>query len=254
MKKTTLLLTLMMGFLFLLPPAVMAQKRPTAVKVGKGNVLVGYLEGTVRVLPQGSRDWAALKLKDALHGGDEVSIGKNSRLEIVLPDKSSLRFADDTRFKIVQAPEATADDVKVHLAVGRAWANVSKTIGVKRKFEVSCDNAVAGVRGTVYRMNVAEDKSALVRVYDGEVAVSAPTQPLDKAEQGVGKKPTKIAGPKPVAGPHKITMEEWVVLVKAMQQVSIRADGTADKPREFTAQEDRDDWVDWNKQRDEESK
>jgi hypothetical protein len=125
-------------------------------------------------------------------------------------------------------------------------------LGIKRKFEVSSDNAVAGVRGTVYRMNVQEDKSALVRVYDGEVAVSGGSKPPDAGEQTLGKKPTRIAGPKPIAGPQKITMEEWTVLLRSMQQISIRSDGVADKPREFTEQEDRDEWVDWNKQRDNE--
>lgn len=228
----------------------MAQKKPMAVKVGKGDARVSYVEGAVQVLPKGDKLWRALKLNDGLRGGDEVTVGKKSRLELIMPDRSNLRFSEETRFKIIQVSEVEASDVKVHMTVGRTWANVSKAIGIKRKFEVSCDNAVAGVRGTVYRMNVNQDKSALVRVYDGEVAVSGATTPMDKGEQTFGQKPTKVAGPKPVAGPHKITMEEWTVLLRSMQQISIRSDGTADKPREFTEQEDRDDWVDWNKGRD----
>ena len=77
---------------------------------------------------------------------------------------------------------------------------------------------------------------------------------MDMGEQVFGKKPTKIPGPEPVAGPHKISTEEWTVLVRSMQLISIQSDGTAGKPKEFTEQEDRDEWVDWNKQRDEESK
>ena len=250
MKKRALIWTMMISLFFLLPGAGMAEKKPHTVKVGKGGTFVSYVEGAARTLSKGQREWRALKLNDVLHDGDEVNIGIKARLELALPDQSRLRFAEKSRFRIVQAPETGSGNVRVHLTMGRTWANVSKTLGIKRKFEISCDNAVAGVRGTVYRMNVHEDKSALVRVYDGEVAVSGASQPMDRGEQVFGKTPTRVAGPKPVPGPHKISMEEWTVLLRSMQQISIRSDGTADKPREFTVQEDRDDWVDWNKERD----
>lgn len=254
MRRTAFIWIGMLGLCFLLPAALSAQGRPMAVKIGTGNAVVSLLEGSAQVLAKGSRESRPLRMKDALRGGDEVSIAKKSRLEIALPDRSTLRFADGTRFKIIQAFEGDTKDVKVHVTVGRAWANVSKTVGIKRKFEVSCDNAVAGVRGTVYRMNVNEDRSALIRVYDGEVAVSGATKPMDKGEQVFGKQPTKIAGPTPVAGPHKISMEEWTVLLKSMMQVRIGFDGKADKPREFTQKEDQDEWVDWNRRRDEQNR
>jgi ferric-dicitrate binding protein FerR (iron transport regulator) len=252
MRKISLIGMLLIILCFLMPSSAMAQKQTMTVKIAKGEARVSYLDGSAQVLPKGGRDWRPLKVDDVLHGSDEVAVGKKSRLEIILPDKSSLRFAEVTRFKIMQVSEAEANDVKVYVSLGRTWANVSKALGIKRKFEISCENAVAGVRGTVYRMNVEEDKAALIRVYDGEVAVSGASRPLDTGEQVFGKKPTKISGPKPIAGPQKITMDEWTVLLRSMQQISIRSDGTADKPREFTELEDRDEWVDWNKTRDQE--
>ncbi len=45
-------------------------------------------------------------------------------------------------------------------------------------------------------------------------------------------------------------MEEWVVIVKAMQQISISSQGVALKPKDFDPQADADDWVNWNRERD----
>jgi len=247
MNSNLIFLLLLLTVSWMSPGDVQA-KKSLKVSIGKGEARIGYLDGTIRVLPKGTQAWQALNLKDTLRGGDEVTVERKSRLELILPDQSRLRFADDTRFTILQAGDGNTQDVKVHLAVGRTWANVSKSLGIKRKFEISCDNAIAGVRGTVYRMNVDPDASALVRVYDGEIAVSGATKPLE-TPKAIGP-PTKIAGPKKIAGPTKVTMEEWTVIIRSMQQISIGPDGAASKPRDFTEQEDRDEWVDWNKARD----
>ena len=227
-----------------------AAARTMTVKIGRGDVVVAHVEGSAQVLSEGKDGTRTLKANDLLKKGDEVSTGPKARMELVMPDKSQLRFADNSRFRLVQidAGEEQGRDVKVHVAIGKAWANVSKSIAGKSNFELTCENAVAGVRGTVYRMNVNEDKSALIKVYDGTVNVAG-GGPAFVPPVPVGP-PQKIAGPHTVPGPRKVTMEEWTFIIKSMQQIVIRSDGTPEKPRDFTEQEDRDDWVEWNKKRD----
>jgi hypothetical protein len=237
-------------FVFLWAQNGQAAARTMTVKIGKGEVLVAYLEGSAQVMSEGKDGQRPLKANDLLKKGDEVSTGPKSKMELFMPDKSQLRFADNSRFKLVQMDmsEEQAKDVKVHVAIGKAWANVSKSIAGKSNFELTCENAVAGVRGTIYRMNVNDDKSALVKVYDGLVNVTG-GGPAFTPRVPVGP-PQKIAGPHTVPGPRKVTMEEWTFIIKSMQQIVIKSDGTPEKPRDFTEQEDRDDWVDWNKKRD----
>ena len=143
---------------------------------------------------------------------------------------------------------STARGVKVHMALGKAWSNITQALGATGSFAITCDKAITGVRGTIYRLNVDADQSVLVRVYDGKVAVSGGGKPPGSA-QPIGP-PTRIAGPKPIPGPHRVAREEWTVIIESMQQVRIGADGIPDKPRDFSEEEERDEWVDWNRGRD----
>jgi hypothetical protein len=230
-----------------------AERKATTLKLGKEGASVSRLDGSAEVLPHQQKKWRTVKVKDVLRAGDEVRTGPESRMELTLADLSSVRFADHTRFKIVELKTDEFSDqrnVKVHMALGRSWANLSKVAGKQKGgFELSCENAVAGVRGTVYRMNVNEDKSALVRVYDGEVFVKGGGERITDAPKPMGA-PAKVAGPKKVEGPKRVSMAEWTFIVRSMQQILIKSSGIAEAPRDFTAAEDKDPWVDWNKERD----
>jgi ferric-dicitrate binding protein FerR (iron transport regulator) len=251
--KVRTIYALVLFLLFFCVQDVSARK-PVTVTVKKGDARVTFIDGSAEIMIAGTTIWDALKIGNHLADGDHIRTGPASRMEIVLPDDSILRFADNTRFRIKKldvCSEEQKRDVKIDVVLGKTWANVSKSLGITSNFELSSDNAVAGVRGTIYRMNVYDDKSALVRVYDGKVAVSGGgTSKAEKGQQQIYTKPHKVEGPKPIPGPVKVTMQEWVYIIKSMQQIRIRADGVAEKPSDFTEKEDRNDWVDWNKERD----
>ena len=104
---------------------------------------------------------------------------------------------------------------------------MSKFLGSKGRFSVSSKTTVTGVRGTVFRMNVNKDNSAVVKVYWEEIDISSMpgSSPVNPPEKVI--KPSTVEETHPVSGPRPVSMEEWTYIVKAMQQIVIRLDGTA---------------------------
>ena len=215
--------------------------------------VVTRLDGTASVFTKGGKTGTSLKKNDKIMKGQEVKVGDKSRIELKYPDGTVMRFAERTTIKI---DDITYDNktqgkkVKIDLGGGKVWANVKKLVTADSKVEIKTVNAVAGVRGTVYRVNVEEDNSAMVKVYDGSVAVAGVQKEAPKPS-GQFTAPVPVEGPKQVPPPyHEVTMEEWTVIVKAMQQITISPQGVASKPQDFTPQQDMDDWVKWNQERD----
>ncbi len=215
--------------------------------------IVTRLDGNASVFTKGGKAGTPLKKNDKLMKGQEVKVGEKSRVELKYPDGTVMRFAERSTIKIEDITydsKTQSKKVKVDLGGGKLWANVKKLVTPDSKVEVKTVNAVAGVRGTVYRVNVEADNSAMVKVYDGSVAVAGVPKEAAKPS-GQFSAPVPVAGPQQVPPPyHEVSMEEWTVIVKSMQQITVSPQGVASKPQDFTPQEDMDDWVKWNQERD----
>src|SRR5512147_231175 len=244
------------GFaLVLLLALVMVAFVVHAVESGGSEATVTTVHGSAKVYKKGSTAGRPLHKGDKLKKDDEVRVSEKSRLEILFPDGTVMRLAERSSLRMNELAfnkETDRKSVKVGLSLGKLWAKVKRLKTADSSVEVKTSNAVAGVRGTVYRVNVEQDKSALVKVYDGEVYVANPprdaTKPIDKTTA-----PHEVAGPHAVPPPyHEVSMEEWTAIVKAMQQISISPDGKPSKPEDFDPKADADDWVKWNQERDKE--
>jgi hypothetical protein len=198
-----------------------------------------------------------LALGSAVYQGDVIETARRTRLELRLADASVLRLGPVSRVELDAAAfGASPDDRKVSakLRVGNVWASVTKTLGGEARFEVKTENAVAGVRGTTFRVDAAKDKSVVVRVYSGTVAVAAgaiprPAHDGGAAAPGPDGKPAGKPERRQVAGPQEVTREQWERLVGNMMQVKVAADGTPSEPEQFALAK-ADEWETWNRQRD----
>ncbi len=207
---------------------------------------VGQVTGKADVRSDDGGEWKSIAKGDRLTAKQTVRTAKGCRMELLLADGSVLRIAPRSRVKLSsllgKGQDKTAEMV-FKIEAGKVWANVAKKVKGERKFEVRTNNAVAGVRGTVFRVDVESDAATVVKVFAGAVAVS--NAPLYQ------KAPEKSQERVQVPGPQQVTKKQWEELVaKAMQEVRVAADGKL-ALRAFDAKTELDDWTTWNRKLDE---
>jgi hypothetical protein len=188
---------------------------------------------------------ARLQTGAAIYQGDVIETSRRTRIELTLADQSVLRLGPSSRVELDAAAfgKGTVDrKVSARLRVGNVWASVTRALGGEARFEVKTENAVAGVRGTTFRVDASTDQSCVVKVYSGTVAVAA--GPLPRPLHGAPGAPRQQ-----VPGPAEVTREQWERIVTSMMLVKVAADGRPAEPESFALAE-ADEWESWNRARD----
>ena len=197
-------LVIILAILFLTPKPLNAKDKTLVIQVDSGRAVVTLLEGTATRIKKGTTEDQALSQGDYLFEGDRIETGKDSKIEIKLPDGSYVRYSESTTFELVSAgydaPEKKRS-INISMILGKTWAKVARLFGQRGRFSVTTQMAVAGVRGTVYRLNVNEDNSVMVKVYWGEVVVKSQRRAEEATESPKMEQPTKVEGPRPIPPP-----------------------------------------------------
>jgi hypothetical protein len=202
---------------------------------------VDYLQGTVHIGSTDSGPWQPLQKGMTVTANKFIKTGKNGYVELTLPDRSIVRLAPGTLFELEESffPKNKPRRFSARLLLGKIWARVSRKIGSQSdRFNTRTPTAVAGVRGTVYDLRTAADKSTDIRVHTGRVAV--------------GPALVVAGGPKEeIAWPQQVTEQKWEeIILGKLQKLHIGPDGKPGKPTSFDPQVEKDEWTDWNMERD----
>ena len=178
---------------------------------------------------------AELRVGSAVSQGDILATGDNARLELKFADASLLRIGPRARVQLTTAhfgggPAKRQFTAK--LFFGNLWARVTSAIQGDQKFQIETENAVAGVRGTTFRVDARSDKSVLVRVYAGAVAVAKNVPIYASSKPGARHE---------VEGPGEVTREQWEKIVGRQMEIVIAADGTPGDPTQLSGEEEKKD-------------
>lgn len=177
------------------------------LKVTPAPVEVTHVEGNVRVKPDGG-GFRPLAVGDRLTGGETVLTGPKSFAGYRLADGSKLTQQDSSKLafgRLAAYGKTGMVSTELDLQGGRIEAGASKQVGPAGGFTVRTPVAVAGLRGTAFRLNVSEDgKTLRNEVLEGAVGVAAENREVlvamaqgTVAEQGKPPEPPRPLLPAP---------------------------------------------------------
>jgi hypothetical protein len=205
--------------------------------------------GTADVYHTGGAGWKPAHSGFKVFAKDQCRTGAVSSVEIRWANGGILRLGEKSILTVSERPD-TSSISNAKILSGRVWANMKKITNSGQKFSLESPTAVAGIRGTVFRMDVDTDTGTDVAVYEGKVAVGpgADLQKGDSAGLDTSAR-HEVKGPSEVEGPKEVTLREWVMIV-AGQQIRVERSGTF-KTWEFNQKKDSlDVWVKFNLERD----
>ncbi len=216
--------------------------------IGKINFILGGMND-VTLMRAGQSSWQNVKLYSAICNGDQIKTNKQSRCETKLNDKSIIRIGENTTFAFHE--NQLNKNIRAEIKSGRIWAYV-KRLRIRSNFQVRTPTAVCAVRGTIYRIDA--DSSTRILVYQGSVDVgpvgTVQGDTSRSQEQRIFQPPHEVPGPTQVPGPFEVTLDQWVRIVAGFQ-IEVRPDGKYHKSKINQQIDKEDDWVKWNRQRDE---
>jgi FecR-like protein len=245
--------------------------------VGKVTVLKGQATRS----PKGGAAAAALKEGAEIELGDTLTVGQDSDVKITLNDESLLLVGANSTLRIEEAKFEGLERraFSARLVLGKVWAKVTKAVsGSEAEFEVTTDRAVAGVRGTVFRVDATKQllsaassaapshaplpkkgvqSVTTVKVSVGRVAVEAmvrnmamgatpPAEGLAQGTKTAAVTPPPAGGKKGprtlVAGPQEISKEQWEKkFVELQQHQAITVGEELWQQADWSPEQDKDD-------------
>ncbi|MEW6202924.1 MAG: FecR family protein [bacterium] len=140
-----------------------------------GAVTVAKINGTLEMKKSASADWEKAAQNMEVKKGMWLKTGEGSEAFIRWSSGHVVKLSALTtmRFTTLSYSATTrTEKTNLELKDGRILTNVKKMFGKGSEFEIKTPTAIAGVRGTLFLVEMAEEKSSFV-VLEGQLSVMA---------------------------------------------------------------------------------
>lgn len=182
-------------------------------RVDQGVARVSLVHGDVSTQRGDSGDWSAAALNQPVMGGDKISTGDDSRAELQLDFANTIRLGPNSKANLATL---TQKNIQIQLGEGIANYTVSKDSETEPEIDTPNVSIHPAHHDGVFRIEVHPDGDTIVIVRQGEAQIATP--------QGSTE-------------------------IHAGDMATIRGDSN-EAQYKIAAAPDRDDWDQWNSDRD----
>lgn len=137
--------------------------------------IVTFIKGEVLMRAMAGDPWRELQLKDTVRQGNGIRTGNDGNVEITFENGDAFLLRPGAHVEITKARRKGGNYFVYDLLLkaGRAISAVKKSTGKEKRYRITTPSAIAGVRGTKFRVSVDAIEATRCEVLAGEVGVNA---------------------------------------------------------------------------------
>lgn len=133
---------------------------------------IGDMHGNVEIWLSGDDDWRKAEKGLVLEEGDKIKTGSNSEAVLQWANGHKLKVYALSVLNIDQlSAKGSNENTGLNVESGKIFAKANKLKSEKSSFQVATPTAVAGVRGTQFMIEVADDGASTVALLEGSLSI-----------------------------------------------------------------------------------
>jgi len=210
-------------------PIVEKEKPSVEISEEQTALLKKLIVGSFKLIEQGTlikslaTEFRNAVLGDPIYIQDEIktTVGKTI---IDLKGRGEVRLPINSHIQVVYA-DATNTNIKIKLLGGKIWTKIEKTAAQNINFQVQTPGVVAGVRGTIFKVELLPGNEERIAVLEGLVSVliekTGETVDVQANQAWSIKLDTYLSALTPTTEVDRREWEEWDKWVEDMMGVAV---------------------------------
>ena len=157
-------------------------KIPVAFLAGvPANGTVTFVKGDVNVFEERHRDWKVVRQNDLIAAGILIKTGNDSAVELSYDNGIVIFLRSNTKLNLLISRKIDSFHFlfQYFLDIGKSIISIKKVLGHGSRFTIETPSAIAGARGTAFRLSNDLQKLTRCEVTDGAVLIQAQKREIE---------------------------------------------------------------------------